>query len=429
MDIYLFSGIIFLLYVVVILYIERIPFPSTIFCLMWGVGCLMVYFVHLGWFEGVEMHTPYFDKYLIPFTIVTVSSFALVHLLLPSKIKTTHIDKYRLEAILKKYRFILYINAVLGIVKIMLILQMGGINSFWDYRYVALSISSTTTDAGSFIIRIGNYVNLLANMYILLLGFFHGYVHWNKKEMAVDFVLYSIMTMAMGGRLFILYFILYYFGAFIVGRFSLKRESGNKSIFFKGELKTITISMALLLMLVSVIGQLRRFDTSVEEDYASKYLYIVDGLHVADYTMRVFNGVDDLGYGANTFLGNEAKQTKKYRRLVQGTPIQVTVYSLIQPVYLDFGFTGSLVFMSILCFTMEGICVFCFKRLTIMKLLWIFLFIRICYESIIFPSISINIPQFELLIILAIMYKDIFIRWTQSTYEKMVMINEPDRDF
>lgn len=409
---YLIVSIIFFMYIVLMLYYERMPLPSMIFSGMWGIACMLVHFVHCGYFEKVKFLMPYMDGYITPFAITCVSGFLLAHVINWNRQKVVVIDKFELLAIIKKYRFVLYLNCAIGIFKIIIVLQTIGIESLMDYRIAALSISNVG-GAISFILRIGNYFNLLSHIYIIFLGFSHGFITWRKQEMIVGFILYSMMSIAAAGRLFILYFMLFYFVPFYVGRYFKKRNEGDVSLFQPGELKSMVISVVFVISLVGLVGQLR--DTNNTTTTASKYLYFTDGMRAADNAMRLFDKQNDYGNGMNTFFGDAGKQTQKYRYLVQGTKFQFTVYSLIHPIYLDFGYWGSLIFLFSLCFIIEMCGIWCLCKLTFVRLLIFFLCMKICYESVIFPSVSINIPFVELILILAILHRYIFASWIEST--------------
>lgn len=90
-----------------------------------------------------------------------------------------------------------------------------GVDSIMDYRLAANAMMMTSSlSVAGIIFKITAYVQMLANFYVGLYGLKTGIETLNFRKILGIFILYAPTQMATGGRLFILYFILFFLGRF-----------------------------------------------------------------------------------------------------------------------------------------------------------------------------------------------------------------------
>ena len=107
-------------------------------------------------------------------------------------------------------------------------------------------------------------------------------------------------------------------------------------------------------------------------------------------------------------FGNFSDQHKEYLSFLLGTKNSAGVKAFLVPLYLDFGYYGSVVALFFLAFLIEYFAIRCLNWLTVIRLCVFVLLLKMVYESVISPIISINFPQIELIIIFAIFYRSLF---------------------
>lgn len=218
------------------------------------------------------------------------------------------------------------------------------------------------------------------------------------------FILYSPTQMATGGRLFILYFIIFFFGAFFLGR-GLAIKIQHRKFFESSEKKAIIYSFIGLLGLVALIAMSRG---ESDENAFDKFSYITEGMLATEYLMQYYPpGTYQMEYGTNTFIGM-SEQYYTFRGFLKTTKMDSIVTCIFTPMYMDFGYWGSIAAIFIIALFAESLALHCLSKLTFINFCIYMLILKIFYESVIARSISDNIPNYELIIIFIIFYRFLF---------------------
>jgi hypothetical protein len=120
-----------------------------------------------------------------------------------------------------------------------------------------------------------------------------------------------------------------------------------------------------------------------------------------DGSFQHTNGVHTITGRSNKyfqFKGDDRIQSK----------MSSVVISIIVPLYLDFGYWGSLIVWFFIALFIESLSLRFLGKLTIIRFLILATLLKICFESIMSNSININLPVYELIILLALFYKPLF---------------------
>ncbi len=409
---FIICGIFFLLYSYISFKKDKIIFPSIIFSVMWGANCVFTFLILSGAFERLYLedyyHYEYVDIYIIYFTIASILAFSLAHKLSGDcKVKIRFSEKF-LEKILTTYSWIMWLNFFGGLLRIVLMVQLVGFDNMMDYR---LAANSVMMYGGSgfigIVFRLTAYVQMFANFYVGLTGFQTGFRKLEFKSILKIFILYAPTQLATGGRLFILYFILFYFGAFLLGR-GLSFKNTSKPLLLKSEIRSLLISFIGLLSLVSIIA-LARYDDGVQskESPFAKFTYITEGMLATEHCMKFYN-YDQFtpDYGKYLFTGKSTLMAS-YTIELQKTHMSSIVHCVMTPLYLGFGFYGSILVWFIIAFLVEFISIKCLNKFNIVNFFIFITLLKTFYESIMSVPIN-NLPVFQLIVLLYIFYKPIF---------------------
>jgi oligosaccharide repeat unit polymerase len=217
--------------------------------------------------------------------------------------------------------------------------------------------------------------------------------------------------MATGGRLFVLYFIIFFFGSFFLAR-GLSMNTVVRKWVLPEEKRAITLMFASLISLVVVIGLIRSVDNGKyvgKESAVEKFSYITEGMLLTDKCMQYYpDGSFQHTNGVHTIMG----RSDMYFQFKGDDSIQSkmssVVISIIIPLYLDFGYWGSLIVWFFIALFMESLSLRLLGKLTIIRFLILATLLKIMYESVMSNPISNNIPTYELIILFAFFYKPIF---------------------
>lgn len=410
------SGIVFLSYAILQFRKHYIFLPSIMFSIMWGFNCIYTECILLGWIKNLNLADHYYyshmERYIVFMTIISVLGFSLAHKCGQKRINVK-ISLSSVFAILRRYRFIMWLNFFGGLLRIILILATFGFGSIMDYRLNANATMMTATGGGlGLLIKLTAYIQLLANFYIAIYGFYTGFNRIKLKQVLFMFLLYAPTQMATGGRLFIFYFILFFFGAFLLGRgLSFRGKKGK--LFTESEVKVLVFVLSALFLLIAFIGMARSFSNGVykgSESIIGKFSYITEGMLATEYAMDYFEDSNfRLGLGENTFGSVATEEYLDFRWYLRDTTrMGSVVICHILPLYLDFGFVGSLIIWGVLAFIIELIALKCLSNFKLIPLFIYTLMLKICFESVMTNPFSTNIPVFELILLLAIFYKQIF---------------------
>ena len=386
---FLICGVLYLIYAFLTFKKTKTFFPSIIFSFMWGINCIFTSLILLGLFDNMYLEDFYvynhMDTYIIFFTITSLFAFYWNHKDNKIKIKI-QFSLTHLEKILDTYSWIMWLNFFGGLLRIVLMIQLVGFNSMMDYRLAANDMMMTSGSGFvGLVFRLTAYVQLLTNFYVTLAGFNTGYKKINLHYILKIFILYAPTQMATGGRLFILYFIIFFFGSFLLGR-GISIENKSQSLFSRTEIRALAISFIGLLALVSIIAMARQSEGNINEESAiAKFSYITEGMLATEHCMSFYE-VDSFkpDYGEYLLKGN-SETMSKFREELFMTRMSNIVYCIITPLYIGFGYWGSLIVWFFIAFLVELLSIRCLNKLTI-----------------------INLPVIQLIILLAIFYKPIF---------------------
>lgn len=409
---FLICGIAFLLYAYVRFVKTKIFYPSIVFSFMWGANCIITSLVLCGIIDNLYLDEyysfKYMDDYIILFTAVSLGAFLLAH-------KIHHDDDVNMEfnldllnTILRKYHWIMWVNFFGGLLRIILMVRLVGFDNVMDYRVAANQMMNSGAGDIGMVFRLTAYIQMLANFYVAFYGFNAGFEELDFKNTLKIFILYAPTQMATGGRLFILYFILFFFGAFLLGRGISVKISGRK-LLLSAEKNALIISFIGLLSLVSIIAMARQKEYSEGGESAlAKFTYIAEGTVATEHCMRLFDK-DNVPKDNGEYLFHKPSKTYlSYRASLLTTKMSSVVICIITPLYTGFGYWGSLFIWFAIALVLELGAISCLNKLTIIRFLIYFAILKIFYESVMSNPIAENIPIYELIIIFAVLYKPIF---------------------
>lgn len=420
---FLICGIIFWLYTYMTFMKERIFYPSIIFSFMWGGVCIYTALILNGYGQHLFLKEYYvfhhMDTYMIYFTIVMLGGFYLAH----SLKKHTYVNvslmmnSNFINKILSKYKWIMWLNFFGGILRMAVMISSVGVDSIMDYRLAANAMMMTSSlSVAGIIFKITAYVQMLANFYVGLYGLKTGIETLNFRKILGIFILYAPTQMATGGRLFILYFILFFFGAFLLGRGIALKQHKRKLLNLR-ESQAIILSFIGLLSLVALIAMLRSGGISKDQEtIVEKFAYVTEGMLATEYLMDYYpSGTYQFDLGKNT-IGKLSTQYLSFRSYLNDhTKMSAIVVCLFTPLYLDFGYLGSLIFLFFFAFFAESIAIKSLRKLTIINFCIYMVILKMFYESVMTPSIGANIPNYELIILFLLFYKLLFGKIQKST--------------
>jgi len=419
---FLICGIVFLIFAW-IKFRKRIFYPSVIFCLMWGLNCIYTAAILGGYGENLflkdEYVYKYMDTYIIYFTIASLFGFSIAHKMYGKRGVHLKFSLDFLDRILSKYKFIMWVNFFGGILRIVLIISLVGfsLDNVMDYRLAANDLMNSGLGYVGLVFRLSSYVQMLANFYVALFGLRAGFGKLNFKKILIIFILYAPTQMATGGRLFVLYFIIFFFGSFFLAR-GLSMSTVVRKWILPEEKRAVALMFAVLLSIVAIIGMSRAIEKGKyvgKESLVEKFSYITEGMLLTDKCMQYYpDGSFQHTNGAHIITG----RSDKYFQFKGDDKIQrrmsSVVISIIIPLYLDFGFWGSLIAWFIIALFIESFALSCLGKLTIIRFLIVATLLKIMYESVMSNPISGNIPVFQLIILFVLFYRPLLGRLERS---------------
>lgn len=410
---FLISGVALLLYSGIKFYRSKIFYPSVIFSFMWGMACVMTTLILGGAFEHLYLADyysfKYIDRYILWFTAISLFAFWFAHRVRPGNEVNLDFNLQFIDAVVDKYKWIMWLNFFGGILRIILMINLVGFDSVMDYRVAANNMMNTGFGTVGLIFRITSYIQMLANFYVAICGFKTGFESLDLKKTLILFILYAPTQMATGGRLFILYFILFFIGSFLLGR-GVAMKFNDRILLEKEEKKVLSIISIGFLTLVAIIAMARAGNTVNHETESAfaKFTYISEGMLETEHYMRFDppeTHVPD--YGKHLFTGKSFDHLQ-YRGYLQMTYMSSIVISIMTPLYTSFGFYGSIFVWGAIAFILELIAIMCLRRLSIIRFFVFLTILKIMYETVIASPIPGNIPVYELIILFMVFYKPIF---------------------
>lgn len=304
------------------------------------------------------------------------------------------------EVILQRFSFILIVNAIFGIARTLIAFRYLDWSSLGDYRIiVCFELFTKISPLEALIFRISNHLYVLAGFYICIFGAHTAIVgKISSSKLIRNFLLFSVPTMAMGGRLFILNFLVYFFSGFFFLFSTLPKAKGTNAFF-----RQFTVFISIMLALVCIIGAWRNtgdLDALTEENRPWHGLaYITDSNVILARCLET-----DIGGSAPLFestLGDAAtfKEIRESWEDLSGY-----VNGLYSHLLLDFGIPGMYFMWGFFCFLMEAITLGMLSKLNVFYLLLCCVFAKIMEEMLLFPSISGNYYCFQWIFVIYILY-------------------------
>jgi oligosaccharide repeat unit polymerase len=258
---------------------------------MWGINCIFTAAILKGFGSNLylreEYSYEYMDSYILPFTIVSLLAFTIAHKRAKGKGINLAFSVGSLDTILRKYKFIMWLNFIGGILRIVAMVSLVGfsLDNVMDYRMAANNIMMGF--GGGLIMllfKITSYIQMLANIYVAVAGLRAGFGKLKLKHSLTLFILYAPIQLATGGRLFVFFFILFFFGSFLLGRgLALKQQTRR---WLENSEKRIIVNMfAIFIGIIGSIGMARSGTTRNADDERlfEKFAYICEGTLATDY--------------------------------------------------------------------------------------------------------------------------------------------------
>lgn len=363
-----------------------------------------------------EFKYHYLDSYILYFTAASLLGFSLAHKKYAKKDINLNFSIEHIENILLKYRWIMWLNFLGGILRFIAMISLVGFDfsNVIDYRVAANSMMLTSHGGfAGWVFRLTAYINMLAIMYVALSGFIAGIGMLKMKDVLYIFILYAPVQMATGGRLFILYFLIFYFGSFLMAR-GIAINSEHRKWLESAEKRIIINMMIIMLPMVVAISLARgkggvQNISSYEGSYLDPFTYICDGTMVADKCISFYGGGDKLepSYGATTFIG-DSQASRNFIRYKHFTVFGSCVISVIVPLFMDYGYWGSIIIWALLAFLIESTAIKNLNRLTLIRFIVFIFLLKMMYESVIANPFANNIAYLELIVLIYIFRKLIF---------------------
>lgn len=419
---FLICGIAFLLFAW-IKFKKRIFYPSVVFSLMWGLNCIYTAAILDGYGENLflkdEYVYKYMDTYIIYFTIASLLGFSIAHRMFGERGVHLKFSLDFIDRVLSKYKFIMWMNFFGGILRIYLMISLVGfsMDNVMNYRLAANEMMNSGSGFVGLVFRLTAYIQMLANFYVALYGLRAGFGKLNFKSVLTIFILYAPTQLATGGRLFVLYFIIFFFGSFFLSR-GLSMKIEVRKWILPEEKRAITFIFAALLTIVALIGMSRAVENGKyvgRESFVEKFSYVTEGMLLTEKLMQYYpDGSFQHSNGVHTITGRSEKylQFKGDDRIRR--KMSSVVISILVPLYLDFGYWGSLLVWFFIALFIESLFLRLLGKLTIIRFLIVATLLKICYESVMSNPIHGNIPLYQLIILIALFYKPIFGRLERS---------------
>lgn len=386
--------------------------PSTAFCTMWLITCVLIVFQIKGILITNILPVSRFAL-VAPFTfyvsISVVIGFLFAHLLSNREYNMHYhnvIDIELLEYYLNRFRWVPYVCGITGfLLLVFLITSIGSIDSFSDYRVIAL----TTERIGYAAIaqRISGHINILGLFYLMIYGYVCGQKGIIIKQFLWIVLLCSLINISIGGRVWILTSLLPFFTTYILSVKNNKSETDKRSSTIK-----LLVILMIFVSLFSLLGIAR--GESDDQRFMDKFLYLTDGSRMTNLMLEYFpEGTFNHEYGSSTLLNGFIKSPMVQRfadRISYDIGLTVTVKSILPNLYYDYGTYGGAIFMGFLCCLIEIVCLYFRYSNSIFNLICYGTLAGFFVQSPVGNVFSLYTPIFEWLIIIYIFKDRIFNR-------------------
>ena len=390
----------------------RLLLPSIIHTFIWLITILLIIFQLKGLFVSNQVSNNVFNfssEFICILMLTSVIGFTMAHIATAraeTKLKVQLIDIETIDRILGKFKWIPYFCGIIGILLfIFLIVTIGNIDSFSDYRILALS--TERVGYAAIAQRISGHINILGNFYLMLLGYKYGQTGIDIRGFFKYVLLCSFINISIGGRVWILTSTLPFLVTFFFSRKYSSLDVGLR----KKDIMHITVIVLIFSSLFSVIAQLRNKSDN-HGTYMDKFLYLTDGSRMTNMVLEQYpEDCYNYEYGKSTlaqaFILSPMSQ-KFSKSISHDLGLSVTVKSIMPYLYYDFGFCGGALFWGLLCFFIEYVCIRLKYNCTVIGILLFGQLSFLLFQSPVGHIFAVYTPVFEWLIILYVFRKKLF---------------------
>lgn len=390
----------------------RLLLPSVIHTSIWTITIFLIICQLKGILVSNIVGDNIFNhssRFICALMIASVVGFTIAHIVTARQethLRVALIEISTINAILERFKWVPYLCGIVGIILLVyLISVIGNVESFSDYRIMALA----TRRVGWIEIpqRISGHINILGEFYLMLLGYKYGQIGINLKVFFKYVLLCSVINMSIGGRVWIVTSTL----PFLIAYFFSRKYSQVDDDIRQTDNKNILCIIILFIFLFSIIGLLR--GGSNESNFFDKLLYLTDGSRMTNIVMSTFpEGSYNYEYGKSTLLQSfiQSPMTQKFAQSISyDIGLSVTVKSIMPYLYYDFSFWGGAVFWGVICFIIEYLCIMLKYKKSILAVLLFCLLSSLLFQSPVGQVFAVNTPVFEWLIILSVFRRKIFV--------------------
>lgn len=391
----------------------RLLLPSVIHTFIWLVTIILIICQLKGFLVSEKVDNETFNlssQYICALMVASILGFTVAHITTAKTETDTEVQLISvdiIDQILTRFKWVPYVCGIVGILLfVYLITTIGNIDSFGDYRTVALS--TKRVGYAAIAQRISGHVNIWGSFYLMLLGYKYGQTGIEIKTFLKYILLCSAINMSIGGRVWILTSTL----PFLITFFFSRKYSFIDDAKVKRDYKHIALILLFFISLFSIMGQLRSISNSDKDNFIDKFLYLTDGSRMTNMILKKYpEGSYPYEYGKSTLTQPFIKSPMAERfakSISHNIGLSVTVKSIMPYLYYDFGFWGGAFFWGLLCFLIEYICIRLKYRDTILGILLFGQLSFLLFQSPVGHIFAVYMPAFEWLIIFYIFNQKIF---------------------
>ena len=396
----------------------KLLLPSTVHTFTWLITSIFMYMELEGKMGNNITENEYsiIAEYIFYMMLASIAGFSFAHIYkkprIYGNIQEQNIPIETVNAILKKFHWLLYVCLVVGAMQIAFLVSIGGFDSLANYRVIA--VSAQRNGYGAIAQQLSGHLSILGGFYLSLLGYKHSITGVNMKEFLKVAACIAMLNMAIGGRVWIITVTLPYVIAYFYGMYKEKTIQTKKR-WKNDKRKFITIGCTFI-TLFSIIGLVRNAETAEGDnntkEFFDKFLYFTDGPKMANMVMKEYPpGTYPLEYGKSEFLQKwiPSPMTTKFAKSIEDNiALSVTVKSTIPYLYYDWGYAGGFIMWGVYAFILEIICIALIKKRTIFALLIFVQLSQLLFQSPIGNIFIYAVPVFQWLLIIYLFRKFIF---------------------
>lgn len=389
----------------------RLLLPSIIHTFIWGITIFLIICQLKGVLVSHHASDNVFNhssRFICALMVASVIGFTSAHFITSNQethLSVSLVSINTIDTILERFKWVPYLCGIVGVLLLIyLISVMGNIDSFGDYRAIAVA----TKRVGWVEIpqRISGHINILGGFYLMLLGYKYGQTGINLKIFFKYALLCSAINMSIGGRVWILTSTL----PFLIAYFFSRKYSQTDNYVRRNDRRNILMILIIFLSLFAIIGLIR--SESPGGNFFDKFLYLTDGSRMTNIMLNTFpEGSYNYEYGKSTLLQPfvQSPMTQKFAKSISyDIGLSVTVKSIMPYLYYDFGFWGGAIFWGVICFIVEYLCIMLKYRNSVLAVLLFCLLSGLLFQSPVGQVFIVNVPAFEWLIFLFVFRRKIF---------------------